>query len=64
MSLHDEFEALKHVPHELAAWVKSLIHRVDPTDAPSESVPEAAASPVAEAAPVVAYPAVEGQEHA
>lgn len=42
MSLHDEFEALKHLPHELAAFVKSLIHRVDPTDAPSE--PEHAAT--------------------
>lgn len=51
MSLHDEFEALKHVPTELAAWVKSLIHRVDPSDAPSEAAPEVVAAP-------------EGAEHA
>lgn len=61
MSLHDEFEALKHVPHELAAWVKNLIHRVDPSDAPGEpiSAPESA-QVVIEASPV----APEGSEHA
>lgn len=63
MSLHDEFEALKHLPHELAAWVKSLIHRVDPTDAPSE--PVAVPEVFAEAAPdVPAASAPEGAEHA
>jgi hypothetical protein len=56
MSLHDEFEAVKHVPHELWAWVKSLIHRIDPSDAPSE--PEVVA-PVVEVAPVEAAPPTE-----
>jgi hypothetical protein len=60
MSLHDEFEALKHLPHELAAWVKSLIHRVDPTDAPGE--PVAVPEVFDEATP--AAPAPEGAEHA
>jgi len=56
MSLHDEFEALKHVPHELAAWVRALIHRVDPSDAPGEAAPEVVVDPVAEVATTVADP--------
>lgn len=53
MSLFDEFEALKHLPHELAAWVKSLIAKV-PEETPA--VAEPVAAPV-EAVPVVETPA-------
>lgn len=59
MSLFDEFEALKHLPHELAAWVKSLIAKV-----PEEAQPVVSES-AADPAPVVAEAhAAEGQEHA
>lgn len=29
MSLHDEFEAVKHAPHELVAWVKALLVKLE-----------------------------------
>jgi hypothetical protein len=62
MSLFDEFEALKHLPHELAAWVRSLIAKV-PEEAQPVTVPETLADPAPVVAPVDA-PAAEGQEHA
>lgn len=65
MSLHDEFEAVKHAPHELLAWVKSLLVKLE--GEPEVVAESAQAAPVADPATVVApeaTPAVEGQDHA
>jgi hypothetical protein len=60
MSLHDEFEAVKHAPSQLVAFVHSLIARIERHDAATQEIAAVAeASALAEPA----APAPEGAEH-
>ncbi len=59
MSLHDEFEAVKHAPHELVAWVKSLLVRLE-----GEPVADEPVSTVGAELVVTTPAAPEGQDHA